>query len=177
VELVKPHHELVASPRASDAERVVRDHYTRDGRLHLGMAQRLGLSVDEATDVVQEAHLRLWLELQRGTAIDDPRAWVARVIYRLAMDEHRLRRRLAELRVRLMARAVQRTPPDPGSEDLWPMVDRLPVRERAALYLRYRADLAYDQIAVVMDITPGAARTYVSRGTHHLRSALERTDR
>jgi RNA polymerase sigma factor (sigma-70 family) len=52
------------------------------------------------------------------------------------------------------------------------MVDRLPPRERATLYLRYRADLSFEQIGEVMGITTASARTYASRGVERLRSRV-----
>ena len=55
---------------------------------------------------------------------------------------------------------------------LWPLVDRLPARERATLYLRYRADLTFEQIGEVMGITTASARTYASRGTERLRATI-----
>jgi DNA-directed RNA polymerase specialized sigma24 family protein len=55
---------------------------------------------------------------------------------------------------------------------LWPLVDRLPARERTTLYLRYRADLTFEQIGEVMGITTAAARTYGSRGVERLRGSI-----
>jgi RNA polymerase sigma factor (sigma-70 family) len=55
---------------------------------------------------------------------------------------------------------------------LWPIVDRLPARERVTLYLRYRADLSFEQIGEVMGITAASARAYSSRAIERLREAL-----
>src|SRR5450756_958810 len=49
--------------------------------------------------------------------------------------------------------------PDEDSADadaLWQAVDGLPERQRAVLYLRYRADLPFDRIGLVLGITSGA---------------------
>jgi len=46
----------------------------------------------------------------------------------------------------------------------------LPLRQRQVVYLRYRADLAYEEIAHVLGITPSAARAH---GTHAM-AALRR---
>ena len=75
------------------AQRVT-EHYERRGRELWGLARRLGASDEQAADVVQEAHLRLWRELSAGTHVDDIDAWTFRVAYRLVMDQHRLGRRV-----------------------------------------------------------------------------------
>lgn len=152
---------------------VVTEHYERRGRVLWGLARRLGASDDEAGDVVQEAHLRLWRELGRGTVVDDVDAWTFRVVYRLVMDQHRLARRVGEVVGRLRERQPKSTQLDVDDRlSLWPVVDRLPARERTTLYLRYRVDLSFDQIGAVMGITPASARTYASRGVERLRDML-----
>jgi RNA polymerase sigma-70 factor, ECF subfamily len=150
----------------------VTDHYQRRGRELWGLARRLGAPDEQARDVVQEAHLRLWRELSSGSQIDDVDAWVFRVAYRLVMDHHRLSRRIQELTGRLLDRPRAATLAVDDALMLWPMVDRLPARERATLYLRFRADLSFEQVGAVMGITPAAARTYASRGVERLRVAL-----
>ena len=151
----------------------VTEHYERRGRELWGLARRLGATDEGAADVVQEAHLRLWRELSTGTYVEDIDAWVFRVAYRLVMDQHRLGRRVRDLVGRLSVghrESVTHALDDRLS--LWPLVDRLPARERATLYLRYRADLSFEQIGEVMGITTASARTYASRGVERLRSTV-----
>jgi len=162
----------VAQPDATLAT-FVTEHYERRGRELWGLARRLGASDEQAGDVVQDAHLRLWRELGRGTVIDDVDAWTFRVVYRLVMDQHRLARRVGEIMGRLRDRQPESTSMEIDDRlSLWPVVDRLPARERTTLYLRYRADLSFDQVGEVMGITPAAARTYASRGVDRLRTLL-----
>lgn len=159
--------------QAYDLALVVTDHYERRGRALWGLARRLGASDEQAADVVQEAHLRLWHVLSNGTYVADVDAWTFRVAYRLVMDSHRLTRRARELIGRLTdAGGSTMTHALDDALSLWPLVDRLPARERATLYLRYRADLSFDQIGEVMGITAASARTYASRGTERLRAVL-----
>lgn len=156
-----------------DATAVVTEHYERRGRQLWGLARRLGASDEQAADAVQEAHLRLWRELGRGTAVEDVDAWTFRVLFRLVMDQHRLGRRIGEIVGRLRQGQIESINVEVDDRlSLWPVVDRLPARERATLYLRYRADLSFDQIGAVMSITPASARTYASRGVERLRAVL-----
>src|SRR5918995_4339200 len=86
------------------AAALVADRYEQRGRELWGFARRLGASDEQAHDAVQEAHLRLWREIGRGTKIEDPDAWTFRVLYRLVMDEHRLTRKVGEIVGRLRDR-------------------------------------------------------------------------
>jgi len=154
-------------------EHRVTEHYERRGRELWGLARRLGATPEQSADVVQEVHLRLWHELQRGTPVVDIDAWAFRVAYRLVMDQHRLGRRVQGLIDRLTVGRMESVTHD--SDDvlsLWPLVDRLPARERVTLYLRYRADLSFAQIGQVMGITTASARTYGSRGIERVRGMV-----
>lgn len=160
---------------ADAAELRVAEHYERRGRELWGFARRLGATEEQAADAVQEVHVRLWHELRRGTAIRDMDAWSFRVAYRLVMDQHRLGRRVRELVDRLAPERLEAVSHDLDTAlSLWPLVDRLPARERTTLYLRYRADLSFEQIGDVMGISTAAARTYASRGVERLRAVLGR---
>lgn len=143
------------------------------GQAMYGFALRLSLTEVEAADAVQETLYRLWRALSAGPPIDDPVGWSFRTLYRIAMDQHRLARRVRALtqRLRPASEAV-----DPAADDevraVWTEVDRLPERQRQVLYLRYRADLPFERIGDVLGITPGAARTLTSRGLERLRDRL-----
>lgn len=163
-----------ATPDAAAIEQRVTEHYERRGRELFGLARRLGASDEQAADVLQETHLRLWQALHDGSAIADIDAWTFRVAYRLVMDQHRLGKRIQGIVGRLtVGRRDSITHQLDDGLSLWPLVDRLPERERATLYLRYRADLSFEQIGQVMGITTGSARTYGSRGIERLRALVD----
>jgi RNA polymerase sigma-70 factor (ECF subfamily) len=145
-----------------------------------GFVRRLGLGDAEAADAVQDVLLRLWTELERGATIADPRAWAYRAIYRMAMDEHRFRRRVASLRDRL----IGRTPTEPSVDEgratsdriaVWAEVDRLPLRQREVLYLRYRSDLPFEDVGAVLGITSSAARSHATQALAALRRRIGTT--
>jgi RNA polymerase sigma factor (sigma-70 family) len=166
-------------------ERALQLLYQRRSQEMFGFARRLGLADEDASDAVQETMLRLWRELDSGTNVVDPDAWVFRVLYRLAVDNHRLRGRLRGLAERLRA---PRPAGDPGRLDgdparrievdaVWQAIDRLPERQRAVLYLRFRADLPYERIGLALSISAGAARGHASTGLASLRRRLTQEDR
>lgn len=144
-----------------------------DAQALFGFVRRLGLSDEQADDAVQETQARLLAEYRRGIAIANPRAWAFRSIYRLAMDEYRLRRRVGLLVRRLASR--QRNPGGDLADRIavWSEVDRLPARQRHVIYLRYRADLAYEEIGQTLGITASAARSHATQAVERLRAALE----
>ena len=55
---------------------------------------------------------------------------------------------------------------------VWSEVDRLPDRQRQILYLRYRADLSFEDIGSVLAIDASSARASASRGIAALRDRL-----
>jgi RNA polymerase sigma factor (sigma-70 family) len=171
-----PDLEVIEIDPARNETDVVEELDERDGQALFGFARRLGLTDEEADDVVQELLLRLWTELHGGSAIVNPRGWAFRVLYRLAMDHHRARRRL---RLTTLALAERDGTADGRSVSrlddrvtVWAEVDRLPERQRHVLYLRYRADLPFDEIANVLGISPSAARSHATQAMALLRDRL-----
>jgi RNA polymerase sigma factor (sigma-70 family) len=146
--------------------------YDSDAQALFGFVRRLGLTDAQADDAVQEVFARLIGEHRRGIVITNPRAWVYRSIYRLAIDQHRFRRRWNAL-----TEGLRRSPRPGGVEDadriaVWTEVDRLPLRQRQVLYLRYRSDLTHEEIAQVLGITASAARSHTTQALATLRVRL-----
>jgi RNA polymerase sigma factor (sigma-70 family) len=162
---------LLVADQETDQELVASIHVRR-GRELWTLARRLGLSTEEADDAVQEALTRLWLQLRQGARIRDPEAWAFRLVYRLAMDQHRMRRRLGVLADRLRRQVPDAGPDATARIAVWAEVGHLPERQRAVLYLRYRSDFSFDQIGTVLGISASAARSYASTGVARIRDVL-----
>jgi RNA polymerase sigma factor (sigma-70 family) len=138
-----------------------------------GLARHLGLSPEEADDALQETLLRLWAALRDGAAIERADAWAFRSLYRLAMDRHRWQRRVRRLTERLGAEPARRPSLDHADRmAIWDAVEGLPERQRVAVYLRYRADLPYEEIGAILGIAAPSARSHVSRALDALRVEL-----
>ncbi len=158
-----------------ERERRVLSLHSRRGQDLYGFALGLGLSDEDAADAVQDTMFRLWRELDSGKELHDLDAWAFRTTYHLVVDHHRLRRRLAGSLGWLMARGSEQAADPADSADgaaLWQAVDVLPKRQRAVLYLRYRADLPFDRIGLVLGITSGAARSHATNAIATLRRRL-----
>lgn len=144
------------------------------GQALFGFARRVGAADDQAADITQEALLRLFDALTSGADIADVRAWTFHVAYRLAIDTHRLASRVLRLADRLGASpAVESdSADDMARREVWLAVDRLPQRQRAVLYLRFRADLDFETIGEVLGITSSAARSHCTQALSRLRGRL-----
>jgi RNA polymerase sigma-70 factor (sigma-E family) len=122
---------------------------------------------DDATDLVQEALLRLGDAWHRVVRKDDPEGYVQTIMARQHVSWWRRRRR-----ERLMADT-----PEPGYTDvrldgdagLWAELGTLPQRQRAVLVLRYYEDLPDAEIAAILGISTGTVRSQASRALDKLR--------
>jgi RNA polymerase sigma-70 factor (ECF subfamily) len=121
-----------------------------------------------AEDAVQEAFTRL---LREAMAPGDPAAWLFRTIHNLAVDGHRAASRRLSMTTATDTETTGAPDADADADAaaVWAEVDRLAERQRAAIYLRYRADLDYAAIGRVLDITESGARADVFRALEHLR--------
>ncbi len=158
---------------ASPSVALLVDLERHEGQAMFGFALRLGLSRNEAQDAVQEVLLRLWAQLGAGTSIESPRNWAYRTLYRVAMDEHRLRRRTLGLMGRV-GRAVSRAGDHDQADHIsvWSEVDRLPDRQRQVVYLRYQSDLSFEEIGTILGITASASRSHSTLALATLRRRL-----
>ena len=141
--------------------------YDRRGRQLWEYGRRLGLDPATAEEAMQEVFARV-LRLPRGHRPDNLDAWLFRSLHNYSMDQHR--------RTRLV-RVTDINEPVPGADDagrlaLWAEVDRLPLRQRQAVYLRYRADLDFQAIADTLGISESGARANVYRAMSQLRERM-----
>lgn len=142
-----------------------------DGAALARFACGLGLAADDAEDCAQEAFARLWRAVDVGETIFEPRAWAYRVVYRLAMDVHRRRRRAVDARL-LAGREASGQELDLDALIVGNAVDWLPSRRRQVLHLRYRSGLRFEEIATMLAITSSAARSHATQALAQLRERL-----
>ena len=107
------------------------------------------------------AALRAYPRLEHG---DHLRAWVLTIASRIVLDDVRKRRPQGEL-PELATEENWR----PAFEELAPLTEQLPPKERAAVVLRYGYDLDYDEIGAALGSTEAAARQAASAGVRRLR--------
>jgi RNA polymerase sigma-70 factor (TIGR02957 family) len=143
------------------------------------IAYRMLGSVAEAEDVVQEALLRLHRALEAGERIESPRAYVATVATRLAIDQLRSARARRERYVGewLPEPLVTDESDDPARQAemadslslaFLVLLESLSPEQRAVLLLRDVFDYGYDEIAKIVGKSEDNARQLAARARRHV---------
>jgi RNA polymerase sigma-70 factor (ECF subfamily) len=144
--------------------------------------QMLG-SVSEAEDVVQEAFLRLHKTLQRDEQITSPRAYIATLATRLAIDQLRSARARRERYVGEWLPEPVVTEPTPAehaetvdslSLAFLVLLESLSPQQRAAFLLREVFEYPYPEVAGIIGTDVDSARHLVARARAHLRERRPR---
>jgi len=129
----------------------------------------------DADDVFQEtfmAALRAYDDMDHS----HPRAWVMTIARRKAIDHHRSRSRRPEPAGELDETAAPDRADAVADREVWTAVAALPDGQRAAVAMRYAADLPYREIAAALEISEAAARRRVADGLRTLRETMEREE-
>jgi RNA polymerase sigma-70 factor (ECF subfamily) len=127
------------------------------------LCSRLG--GQRAEDAFQETFLRALRAYDRLEHAEHLRAWVLTIASRIAVDDVRRRRPHDELHEDALWHEDAR----PAFEELAPLTEGLPAKERAAVVLRYGYGLGYDEIGEALGTSDGAARQAASAGVRRLR--------
>jgi RNA polymerase sigma factor (sigma-70 family) len=123
---------------------------------------------DRADDLFQETFLHALRAYGRLAHGEHLRAWVLRIAANTVVDAARRERPTAELPSEPAGEDVR-----PALEELAPLTDGLPPKERAAVVLRYGYDLDYDAIGAALGSNEQAARQAASAGVRRLRKEKE----
>jgi RNA polymerase sigma-70 factor (ECF subfamily) len=143
------------------------------------IAYRMLGRVSDAEDVVQEALLRVHQTLEAGEPIASPRAFVATVTTRLAINALRSARTRRERYVGdwLPEPLLTTDPEDPArhaemteslSLALLALLERLSPEQRAALLLHDVFDYPYPEIATIVGTSEDNVRQLASRARRHV---------
>jgi RNA polymerase sigma factor (sigma-70 family) len=121
----------------------------------------------DADDCFQETFMAALRAYPKLRDAENLRGWIMTIAHRKAMDAHRSRSRRA---VPVAAVPDEMGPPPPDQADgVWEAVRLLPTKQRAALLLRFAADLPYREVARVAGGSVEAARRNVADGLRTLR--------
>ena len=149
-----------------------------------GVAYRIVGQVSDAEDVVQEAWLR-WQRVDRA-GVREPRAFLVRVVSRLAIDRLRRRRARREEYVGEWLPEPIATDADPAADAiraeslemaLLVVLETLSPLERAVFVLREAFGFTHAEIADALGRSEEAIRQLASRAQRHVRERRPRFER
>lgn len=133
-------------------------------------------SYDTAGDVVQEAFAEALRQRRGFRGEGTPEAWVWGIARRIAQRETaRGRRETVGSDGRILDGEMVFAEPirDPVVAEV---IRALPERRRLITFLHYFADLSYEQIAEICEVTPGTVAATLAQARDALRAALEAND-
>ena len=124
----------------------------------------------DADDCFQETFMAAMRAYPRLRPDSNLRAWVLTIANRKALDHHRARARRPTPVEHLPEIAVHDA--DGRDEETWARVRALPPKQRAAVLLRYAADLSHREVATALGCSEEAARRSAHEGLKKLRLEL-----
>jgi RNA polymerase sigma factor (sigma-70 family) len=145
----------------SEAAAVIRLAYVLTGDRHA------------AEDIAHDAFARVGRRLFGLHDREHSRAYLYRTVVNLCRGRGR-RLRVERRALQKLDRGDPNEGPDVAAQDeMWTAILRLPLRQRAALFLRYYQDLSEAQAADVLQCSLPAMKSLVNRGLKELRAGLE----
>lgn len=128
-----------------------------------------------AEDLVQEALIKLyrvWPRMHGSERIDN---YTRRVLLRCWLDEKRRPWRRRERRDGVVPEPVTAEAAESGLSDvLVRALGEIPPRQRAAVVLRFCADLPVADVAAALGCSEGTVKSQTARGLEALRAVIER---
>jgi RNA polymerase sigma-70 factor (ECF subfamily) len=140
-------------------------------RLAASMAYLTG-DAGAGEDIAQEAMTRAWARWGRVSQLDSPEAWTYRVAVNLARSRHRRKQAEQRALARVGEPTVTVAVETADAIAVRGAVAALPERMRAALVLRYFADLPVDEVAEILDCAPGTVKSLTSQAIDRLRTTI-----
>lgn len=153
---------------------------------YAALLYRVALSVvrspAEAEDIVQETFLRAFEQRRKLAEVAEPKAWLVRVAWNLALDRTR-RIRPGPLDETVAAMALSSELPADRTlaacaelGRVLAAMDKLPKDERAVLLLSAVEELSAAEIAAVIGRSESGVRALLFRARAHLEQRLARTN-
>lgn len=165
--------------QAITVEALVREH----SRLVYRIAYAVLRSHHDAEDATQETFLRVLRHSSKLAAIDEPKTWLARIAWRVAVDRSKQRRRSKEIPLDDPEKPAEELASSDVSADeniegsqmsaaLEKMIAVLPEKLRQPLILSTIEEMSPREVAATLGINEAAVRSRVFRARQILREKL-----
>ncbi|CAN5632856.1 RNA polymerase sigma factor SigE [soil metagenome] len=166
--------DLIQGARRGDREAFGQLAALEIDRLH-ALARLILRDPHLAEDAVQEALIRCWRQLPRLRDVEHFDGWLYRILVRAAADQAAHRRRFTGNVQNL--RLEPQVPDDirgvADREELERAFQHLTLEHRAVVVLHHYADLPLSQVAVILGIKLGTAKSRYHYAMASLRASLE----
>jgi RNA polymerase sigma factor (sigma-70 family) len=137
---------------------------------------RAMVGLNDAEDCFQETFLAALRAYPRADG-RNLRVWVLTIARRKAIDHHRARSRRPEPVADPQPVGADTAIDGVGGGEVWAQVAELSAGQRAALALRFAADLPYREVGSALGTSEAAARRRVHDGLETLRNRLGTTSK
>lgn len=158
------HRGMITATGVMDDEQIYRSYAEELTRYATGL-----VGPSDAADVVTDACIKAF-DSKGWPEVSNRRAYLYRTVLSVATDHHRstLSRRVREMK----AADSDVTQPVEVDVDVLSAVERLSVRQRAAVVLTYWADLPPDAVAERMGVSTGSVKRHLARARKQLKGWL-----
>jgi len=135
-------------------------------------------NLELAQDIVQEAFARVWASARTPRPQPEFKRWLYRAITNLVIDHHRRERRMPALAAADELRPVQDDEFERwiSNEMMMAALQRLSLRHRQLIYLRYFEGQPMAECARLLGLHPVSVRVMVKRALLRLRRELVSLD-
>jgi len=133
-----------------------------------------------AEELVQDAFVQLWMKRSSLSDIENPSAYLFRIVANKALD--RIRRHELEIKMQYVAANALHnvTGEAPGKQDGWDSikellntaVERLPDQRKRIYQLKYKEGYSYEEIAEKLSISKHTVRNHMAKALEDIRSFL-----
>lgn len=161
---------------------MIREIFTQLVRKELPSLRRFLLAacsgnICEADDVAQEALMKAYLASRNFEDVAGFSAWLYRIACNTLIDHQRKQTTRGIVIDIDKADGVAAVSPSDDVftyQELYCAINGLNVSERTAVLLFYMEDRPIKEIAVIMNVTEGTVKGYLSRGREHLKTKLSK---
>ena len=159
-------------------------------RQHSRLVYRVAYAVlrrhHDAEDATQETFLRVWRYSSKLASVEDPKIWLARIAWRVAVDRAKQHGRKREIALEdpekpIVEVASSQIPTDEALQGnqvgaaLEKLIAALPEKLRQPLILSTIEEMSPKEVAVTLGINEAAVRSRVFRARQILREKLAQT--
>ena len=152
--------------RANDFDALIGPHLEAGYRTALAILR----NPDEAHDAVQESAFKAWRKLAQLHDGEAARGWFLAIVANQCRSQRRTHW-WSVIRLPEIESAYRETQTD--TVDIDRALAKLPREDRLALFLYFYLDLPIDEVATVLGLSAGGAKTRVYRAAKKLRPGLE----